>query len=86
MASPVDLTRSQRRRSEVIIASGRKVPDDVAITGYDNWTVFAQETDPCLTTLDMDLEHLGAAALSDLFAIIGGKRVGGGALTTKAPW
>lgn len=63
---------------EVVIASGRKVPDDVAITGYDNWAVFAQETDPSLTTLDMDLEHLGAAAVSDLFAMIGGNRVGGG--------
>jgi LacI family transcriptional regulator, galactose operon repressor len=63
---------------EAVIASGRKVPDDVAITGYDNWAVFAQETEPLLTTLDMDLEHLGAAAVSDLFAMIGGSRVGGG--------
>lgn len=63
---------------EVVIASGRKVPDDVAITGYDNWPVFALETDPSLTTLDMELEHLGAAAVSDLFAVIGGARVGGG--------
>ncbi|MGH9105928.1 MAG: LacI family DNA-binding transcriptional regulator [Acidimicrobiales bacterium] len=63
---------------EVVMASGRKVPDDVAIAGYDNWAVFAQETDPPLTTLDMELEHLGAAAVSDLFAMIGGNRVGGG--------
>jgi hypothetical protein len=26
----------------------------------------------------MELEHLGAAAVSDLFAMIGGARVGGG--------
>jgi LacI family transcriptional regulator len=63
---------------ETVVASGRNVPDDVAITGYDNWTVFAQETDPALTTVDMDLEHLGAAAVSDLFAMIGGARLGGG--------
>jgi LacI family transcriptional regulator len=63
---------------EVVTASGRKVPDDVAITGYDNWAVFAQDTDPTLTTLDMDLGHLGAAAASDLFALIGGERLGGG--------
>ncbi len=63
---------------DAVVASGRKVPDDVAITGYDNWAVFALETDPALTTVDMDLEHLGAAAVSDLFAIIGGARVGGG--------
>lgn len=63
---------------EAVVASGRRVPQDVAITGYDNWTVFAHETDPALTTLDMDLEHLGAAAVRDLFAMIGGARVGGG--------
>ena len=63
---------------ETVIASGRKVPDDVAVTGYDNWTVFAEETDPALTTLDMDLEKLGAAAANDLFAMISGTRVGGG--------
>jgi LacI family transcriptional regulator len=63
---------------EVVVASGRKVPDDVAITGYDNWPIFAQETDPALTTLDMELEQLGASAVSDLFAMIGGSRVGGG--------
>jgi len=63
---------------EAVVASGRRVPDDIAITGYDNWSIFAQETDPALTTLDMELEHLGAAAVSDLFAMIGGARVGGG--------
>ena len=63
---------------EAVVATGRKVPDDVAITGYDNWTVFALETDPALTTIDMELEHLGATAVSDLFAMIDGARVGGG--------
>lgn len=63
---------------ETVIASGRKVPDDVAITGYDNWPVFAEETDPALTTLDMNLEELGAVAASDLLAMINGARVGGG--------
>ena len=63
---------------ETIIASGLKVPDDIAITGYDNWAVFAEETDPALTTFDMNLEQLGAAAVSDLFAVINGARVGGG--------
>ena len=61
---------------EAVVASGRKVPEDVAITGYDNWAVFAQETDPPLTTVDMNLEDLGgAAAVSDLFArrqLVGG--------------
>jgi LacI family transcriptional regulator len=63
---------------ETVTSLGRKVPEDIAITGYDNWAIFAEETDPPLTTIDMDLEHLGAAAVSDLFAIISGTRVGSG--------
>jgi LacI family transcriptional regulator len=63
---------------EAVVATGRKVPDDVAITGYDNWSIFAQETEPALTTVDMELERLGAAAVSDLFAMIGGSQVGSG--------
>ena len=57
---------------------GRRVPDDVAVTGYDNWRVFALETEPQLTTVDMNLEALGAAAARDLFAMIGGARSAGG--------
>jgi LacI family transcriptional regulator len=57
---------------------GRRVPGDVAVTGYDNWSVFALETEPQLTTIDMNLEALGAAAAQDLFTIIdGGPRQGG---------
>jgi len=63
---------------EAVTSLGRKVPEDIAITGYDNWAVFAEETDPPLTTIDMDLEHLGAAAVSDLLAMISGTRVGAG--------
>ena len=63
---------------EAVVASGRQVPEEIAITGYDNWAVFAQETDPALTTYDMGLERLGAAAMSDLFTMMGGTRVGGG--------
>ncbi len=63
---------------EAVVASGRQIPEEIAITGYDNWAVFAQETDPALTTYDMGLEQLGAAAVSDLFTMMGGTRVGGG--------
>jgi LacI family transcriptional regulator len=63
---------------EAIVASGRRIPDDVAVTGYDNWVTFAQETDPPLTTVDMNLDALGAAAVRDLFAVIDGEAVGGG--------
>lgn len=58
--------------------SGRRIPEDVAVTGFDNWEVFALETDPPLTTMDLRLEDLGAAAVRDLFGVIDGDPVGGG--------
>jgi len=56
------LCGSDQLASGVLIALGRRVPEDVAVTGYDNWRVFALETEPQLTTVDMNLEALGAAA------------------------
>jgi len=63
---------------DAVLASGRRIPDDVAITGFDNWRVFAMETEPPLTTVDMNLEALGSAAVRDLFGVIDGMPVGGG--------
>ena len=63
---------------EAVVRSGRRIPDDVAVTGFDNWPVFALETEPALTTVDLNLEDLGAAAVRDLFAVIDGTKVGSG--------
>jgi LacI family transcriptional regulator len=63
---------------DAVLAGGRRVPEDVVVVGYDNWVTFAQETDPPLTTVDMNLEALGAGAVRDLFDIIDGRPVGGG--------
>lgn len=75
------LCGSDQIASGVLVAldeMGRRVPDDIAVTGYDNWGVFALETEPQLTTIDMNLEALGAAAAKDLFTIIDGARRRGG--------
>jgi LacI family transcriptional regulator len=75
------LCGSDQLASGVLVAldeMGRRVPDDVAVTGYDNWRVFALETEPQLTTVDMNLEALGAAAARDLFTMIGDARPAGG--------
>ena len=75
------LCGSDQLASGVLVALdelGRRVPGDVAVTGYDNWSVFALETEPQLTTVDMNLEALGAAAARDLFMMIGGTRLAGG--------
>lgn len=57
--------------------AGRRVPDDVALVGYDNWEVFAAECRPPLTTIDLNLQGIGAAAVEHLFAMLDGERRSG---------
>ncbi|WP_245418556.1 LacI family DNA-binding transcriptional regulator [Cohaesibacter intestini] len=57
---------------------GIKVPDDVAIVGFDNWEVFAKATRPPLTTVDMGLTCLGKSAGLALLDMIEGKQIDSG--------
>lgn len=56
---------------------GRRVPDDIAVVGYDNWEALSTETRPALTTVDMNLELLGRTAAQHLFAAIDGRATPG---------
>jgi LacI family transcriptional regulator len=56
---------------------GRRIPDDIAVVGYDNWEMLATETRPALTTVDMNLETLGRTAAQHLFAAIDGRATPG---------
>ncbi|MFI0085533.1 LacI family DNA-binding transcriptional regulator [Streptomyces bobili] len=38
---------------------GRRVPDDVAVVGFDDLTSIAESTDPPLTTVHQDVEEMG---------------------------
>jgi LacI family transcriptional regulator len=58
--------------SDALRESGRRVPDDIALVGYDNWHVFAESSRPPLTTVDMCLTELGQLAARKLLAEIGG--------------
>ena len=58
--------------ADAVLASGRAIPDDVALTGFDNWPVFALETQPALTTVDMNIESLGAHAAEALMHAMNG--------------
>jgi LacI family transcriptional regulator len=51
---------------------GLRVPDDVALVGFDNWEIFAADCRPPLTTVDVNLERLGAIAVEHLFAALDG--------------
>ena len=54
-------------------AAGRRVPDDIAIVGFDNWEPMVLGADPPLSSVDMCLEDVGRAAAGDLLAAIGGE-------------
>ncbi|MEU6408390.1 LacI family DNA-binding transcriptional regulator [Microbispora sp. NPDC046933] len=62
---------------EALAALGRRIPDDVAVVGYDNWEALAADCRPPLTTIDLNLEQLGAAAVEHLSAALDGHRTSG---------
>jgi LacI family transcriptional regulator len=51
---------------------GVRVPDEIAVVGFDNWEIIATATRPPLTTIDMNLPALGRQAGLDLLAMIEG--------------
>ena len=52
---------------------GVRVPDDIAVVGFDNWQIIAAATRPPLTTIDMNLHELGRQAGLRLLDMIAGK-------------
>lgn len=50
-----------------------QVPDDIAVTGFDDWDVMALASRPPLTTVDLRLEHLGQRAAEMLLDAIDGR-------------
>src|SRR5690606_20735581 len=52
---------------------GRRIPDDVAVMGFDNWEIFTAHVRPPLTSVDMNFERLGRVAAQRLFAAIDGQ-------------
>jgi len=57
--------------------AGRSLPDDVALIGVDNWEALAENCRPPLTTVDLNLEHVGRTAGELLLQAIDGRPTGG---------
>jgi LacI family transcriptional regulator len=56
---------------------GVRVPDDIAVVGFDNWDVIAAATRPPITTVDMNLHELGRQAGLRLLDMMDGPRPSG---------
>lgn len=62
---------------DVLRERGHRVPEDVAVMGFDNWQILTSASRPQLTSVDMNLEQVGRAAAQALFgAIAGAPRAG----------
>jgi len=58
--------------ADLLGAGGVRVPDDIALVGFDNWTLLANATRPQLCSVDMNLYRLGRVAGESLLAAING--------------
>jgi LacI family transcriptional regulator len=59
---------------DAVRESGRRIPGDVAVVGFDNWDVLVEGARPQLTSVDMDLQELGRLAAQALVEMIDGNR------------
>jgi LacI family transcriptional regulator len=62
-----------RGAADAVRESGRGVPDDVALVGFDNWEPMVLGAQPPLTSVDMCLEEVGRVAAELLLAAMAGE-------------
>ena len=58
--------------TDTLRLAGKRVPEDIAVVGYDNWSPMVLGADPPLTSVDMCLEHVGRVAAEHLLLAING--------------
>jgi len=59
--------------SDTLRLLGRRVPEDIALIGFDNWEPMACGAEPSLTSIDMCLEDVGRMAAEHLLSAIDGQ-------------
>jgi LacI family transcriptional regulator len=57
---------------DTLRAAGRRIPEDIALVGFDNWEPMALGAQPPLTSVDMCLEEVGRVAAGHLLTAIAG--------------
>ncbi len=62
----VGADRVARGVMDVLRASGKRIAQDVAVAGFDNWDELAMNAWPPLTTVDMNLTEIGRQAGAEL--------------------
>jgi LacI family transcriptional regulator len=62
-----------RGAADSLAMMGLRVPEDVSIVGFDNWTIVAAATRPPLCSIDMNLYRLGRLSAEHLLAATDGK-------------
>jgi LacI family transcriptional regulator len=63
--------------ADALREAGVRCPTDIALTGFDNWTVMAEASRPALTSVDMNLIQLGAEAGRQMTQMIKGAEASG---------
>ncbi|MFC5222654.1 LacI family DNA-binding transcriptional regulator [Bifidobacterium leontopitheci] len=56
-----------------LMAAGKRVPQDVAVVGHDNWYVFCSNSHPTLTTFDNNIALIGKTAAKYLLDALRGR-------------
>jgi LacI family transcriptional regulator len=59
--------------SDTLRMAGHRVPEDIALIGFDNWEPMVRGADPPLTSIDMCLEDVGRVAAEHLLSAINGE-------------